>query len=372
MRRVIPDSGRRACRRRLGSVLIAGTLAATLSPVAGSAAPSAALSRPPTVAVGPVDRAVDRPVDRAAGPTERPVARAVLAVSIDALNPAAIRRLGRDRAPTLHRLMRQGAWTFNARTVVEETVTLPNHTSMVTDRPIDTDDDGHGVDWNDDRTSPSTVHEAAGEDVSSVFREVHEAGRRTAMFTGKPKLGLFERSWATEISRDVIEPDTAAMSRVVRLDIRDRRRAFRFVHFRDPDAVGHEEGFMSTEYLAAVARVDRFLGGILRALWRSGRTDETVVVVTSDHGGEGDSHDDPTRLVDYRVPFIVKGPGVARRADLYDLNPRREDPGTTQPDYDAADQPIRNAELGNLALDVLGLDAVEGSTINDAQDLRVR
>src|SRR5918998_4993950 len=60
----------------------------------------------------------------------------VLAISIDGLNPAALRRLGRTGTPHIHELMRTGASTLNARTEHELTLTLPNHTGMVTGRRV--------------------------------------------------------------------------------------------------------------------------------------------------------------------------------------------------------------------------------------------
>jgi len=313
-------------------------------------------------------------VDPAAGPDPAPVATSVLAVSIDGLNPRAIRKLGRDRAPTLHWLRRRGVSTLNARSEVEQTETLPNHTSMISDRRIDATHEGHGVTWNDDRLTPATVQEAAGHDVSSVFGRVHEAGLRTGLFASKTKFSLFERSWPEEVDRTVVRTRTLRLARVVRRDIRRHERAFRFVHLADPDHAGHDHGFMSRPYLRAVERADHQLGTLLHALRAARLARETVVIVTSDHGGGAgaDHHDDPTRLVNARVPFLVKGPGVARGALLYDLNPHYRDPHRRIPGYGADRQPVRNGALGNLALDVLGLEAVPGSGINEAQDLRVR
>ena len=75
---------------------------------------------------------VAQPAD--ASPAPEAVRRAaditrVVVISVDGLNPDAITQLGATGTPTFHRLMSEGAWTFNARTEVEQTVTLPNHTA---------------------------------------------------------------------------------------------------------------------------------------------------------------------------------------------------------------------------------------------------
>jgi hypothetical protein len=96
----------------------------------------------------PDDQSADDPIDH------------VIAISIDGLNPRAIEELGKSRTPAFHRLMREGAFTLNARTVREKTSTTPNHTAMLTGRRVDAKHGGHGYTENFDNSS--TIHKAAG------------------------------------------------------------------------------------------------------------------------------------------------------------------------------------------------------------------
>lgn len=293
----------------------------------------------------------------------------VLAISVDGLTPRALRVLGPRGAPALHELEREGAGTRNARTAYELTVTLPNHTGMLTGRPVDPARGGHGVVVNDD--SGTTVHDAAGEQVDSVFDVVREAGGSTALFTAKAKFGLYDRTWPEGIDRFAYEKDTAALVELAVADLLGERRAFTFLHLSAPDVAGHAHGWMSRPYLDAVREADRALGRLLDAADADpGLSSGLAVLLTSDHGGRGPTHTDPTRPADYTVPFLVRGPGVPAGADLYDLNPQLADPGAGRPSYDGP-QPVRNGDLANLATDLLGLGPVPGSTFDAAQDVEV-
>jgi predicted AlkP superfamily pyrophosphatase or phosphodiesterase len=298
-----------------------------------------------------------------------PVTR-VLAISIDGLRSSAITQLGRAGTPTLHRLMAQGASTLNARTEREMTVTLPNHTGMVTGRRILASRGGHGVTWNDDRLRPRTVQQAAGHDVSSVFRVAHNAGRGTAVFASKTKFSLFERSWGAAIDRYRMRFDNSLLARMTRRDLLTHNRGFTFLHLSAPDNAGHARGWNSPAYREAVRATDRRLGRIVATINGHARLREhLVLLVTADHGGAGRNHGDATRLVNYRIPFVVWGPTVARGAGLYGLNSDYANPRDRRTRYSDPRQPVRNGAVANLALDLLGLGAVRGSEHDRAQDL---
>ena len=308
----------------------------------------------------------------------------VVAISVDGLNPAAIRRLGRSGAPNLYRLIDEGASTLNARTAYERTITLPNHTGMVTGRWV-TKTGGHRVTFNSD--NGSTVHRTAGSYVRSMFDVAHNRGNRTAFYATKEKFDFLDRSWngthgardtvgvdngRDKISRYFVDTEPANVSRLI-ARLSTAPDPLSFVHLAYPDRAGHASGFMSTPYLEAVQQTDTQVGRILNAITASSfLRAHTNVVLTSDHGGLGASHSDATILANYRVPFMVWGIGVARGTDLYALNPGdRRDPGVVRPTY-AGVQPIRNGEVANLVLDLLDLPSVPGSTTNAWQGLSVR
>ncbi len=300
----------------------------------------------------------------------------VLIVTLDALGSNAVRRLGRDRMPTLHRLMRRGASTLNARTVREQTTTLPNHTSIVTGRRVDASRGGHGVFWNDERLAPRTVQDAAGHRVASVFSAVDSDRRDPALFTSKQKLSLFERSWPAGVDRFVLRERNPRLVRAARPDLVEHRRALTFLHLSLPDDAGHEHGFSSREFDAAVTRADRLLGKVVTTIESRPRLrDHMTLIVTADHGGRGPppGHFDPTKRASFRVPFVVWGVGVAADADLYELNDDYRDPGRRRTTYGAKRPPVRNGDAANLATRLLGLGRVPGSEFGfDRTRLTVR
>jgi Type I phosphodiesterase / nucleotide pyrophosphatase len=333
---------------------------------ASSVSPVAKKTVEPT---SPTDEAADNAVDR------------VIAISIDGLNPHAIRELGKSRTPTFHRLMREGAYTLNARTVHEQTSTMPNHTAMLTGRRVEQRHGGHGYTVNFD--NGGTVHQAAGDYVASVFDVVHDNGRSTALFASKAKFRLYKRTWNTHGARDrtgrndgrakidrvTIDRNNTRLVARLTADLRRSPREFTFVHLSLPDRVGHAHSFMGNKYLDAVQRTDRLLGRIVNTV--ADRPDlrrDTLVLLTADHGGRGAAHYTPSDPQDYRIPFMAWGPGVPAGRELYDLSPSIESPGDSRTSYHGK-QPIRNADIANVAADALDLPRVPGSEFDSLRTL---
>ena len=366
----------------VAALLLAGC-AGDADPQAGqSPTPTAASSSSPPSPPGPpgTPTPTAAPTSSAASPTELPVEpapprkprpRDVLAISVDGLNPDALVELGPGRVPAFTRLLEEGAATLEARTEVELTVTLPNHTGMLTGRRVDAARGGHGLTWNDELPG-RIVPGPDGDGVASVFDVVHQAGGSTALFAGKDKFATFDRSWPEAIDRFEVDGDPGALVDDVRADLVTADRRLTFVHLSPPDLAGHASGWLSPAYLGSVEETDRLLGELLDTVTGTPRlARRLVVVLTADHGGRrgADQHDDARDPANYTVPFVVWGRGIAP-ADLYALNQDYADPGDGQPSYDGP-QPVRNGDLANLVTDLLGLGPVPGSELDADQDLDV-
>lgn len=314
---------------------------------------------------------------------DEPVER-VIHISIDGLRSDYVTQ---ELMPVLHGMRQEGVSTLNARNDPSFTNTLPNHTSQVTGRPVD-GPDGHGVDFNDD--NGETVHEQNDRYVASVYDVVHDNGLRTAAYTGKDKFEVHRRSWNSENGAQDLtgeddgrgkidtylqdSPDDAAEAFLEELDDHEDL-AYTFFHIRYPDSAGHGSEWGSSEYSDAVEESDDVLGTIMAAV-RSNPdwSDTTAVIVTADHGGPigDDSHYDHELEGNYTIPFVVWAPEAKAGGDLYSLNPTsRRNPGTAEVGLSGT-QPVRGHEVGNLALDLLGLTPIPGSVFNADFDLALR
>ena len=103
--------------------------------------------------------------------------------------------------------------------------------------------------------------------------------------------------------------------------------ALAFVHFSDPDELGHSKGWMSSAQRNAIANSDRCLGIIYEALERSGLIDDTLIIVSADHGGHNKVHSG-AKKIDREIPWIACGPGV-REDYVMEIPPSTMDTAAT-------------------------------------------
>lgn len=319
------------------------------------------------------------------GRADLPTYQDVLVISIDGLRSDALLAVSEDRIPHFTRLM-TGAFTLNARTDPDYTVTMPNHTGMVTSRTVK-GPGGHGWASNDPKEGDH-IEEHLSAEVSNAFRAAKDAGMGSSMFVTKLKFRLMPWTWNDDEQdpaiQDFVLEHKASRPALKQLQdhllARKDEQDFIFVHLHDMDTRGHADGWNLTRnspYLQTMFEVDAMLGELLAVIdGDEALASSTAIILTSDHGGGVpylNHHGQGLQWVNYVIPFIVWTSDGQASGELYELNPQaRQDPSLTMPAFDAWPPPVRNLDAGNLALGLLGLEPLVGSNVNAGQELAIR
>lgn len=231
----------------------------------------------------------------------------VFIVSFDQGNPELIRT---NDLPTFHQMATEGTRTWNAYTIVPP-LTLPSHTSMLTGVGVQK----HQITWNDYQPTNGMVK------VPTIFSLAKERGLKTAMFVGKEKFKHLELPGTIdELVWPRPDDDAKSVAKAFAAEFGKTKPNLCFIHFRDPDTVGHKTGAYSVEKIQALKDCDVALKIIKDAVAAAGVLDQSVFILTADHGShdtknkEGKtigSHSD-ARSEDVTIPWVVWGRGVKK------------------------------------------------------------
>lgn len=126
----------------------------------------------------------------------------------------------------------------------------------------------------------------------SIFRVIREArpDAKLASFVSWYAInnGIIEHNLGVEMgeTKDV-DPEIARMAVHY---LSDNAPTMLFVHFGSPDVVGEKEGFGTAAQLEAITSLDTYIGWIYDQLKLKNLLDDTLFIVTADHGGKGKTH----------------------------------------------------------------------------------
>ena len=317
----------------------------------------------------------------------------VIVLSVDGLRPDAIDGPEDGPLPGFRRILK-GPHTLQARTDPDTTITLPNHVSMLTSRPVG-GPGGHG--WTENNDPPAvrhggTLHLRRGSYVAGMFDVAHDHGVATAVIATKSKFSLIAQSYddaagapdTTGADDGKSKVDLFACARATkdafRLAAAQLRsgapRTLTLLHIGETDATGHAHAWdmaAGSRYRTAVANVDAALDAFLSGLdAEPSLRGRVAIVMTADHGGGAPplSHTDPRAPVNFLLPFAA---WLGQDGTPEDLVAHRRAVVAAQEHVplEASPPPIRSAEAGNLALQLLRLPPIPGSSANAAQDLRL-
>jgi choline-sulfatase len=235
------------------------------------------------------------------------------------------------RTPALDRLAAEGVRCADA--VSAAPITLPSHSTILTGLYPP----AHGV--RDNGTF------ALGDDAVTLAERLKRAGYRTQAIVSALVLnrrynlgqgfdGYDDDLWSEDqpklfLIRSRPGPKTAA--RAVRWlegwsEERPRRPFFLWMHLFDahqPYTAPTAERLRSpTVYDAEIAVLDRAVGEVLDELRHQGELDDTLVVVTADHGESLGEHGEKTHAIfiydaTVRVPLLLRYPRLLPRGEIY-------------------------------------------------------
>ena len=126
----------------------------------------------------------------------------------------------------------------------------------------------------------------------SIFRVAREAHpeAKLASFVSWYAInnGIIEHNLGVEMgeTKDV-DPEIARMTVQY---LSDNAPMLLFVHFGSPDVVGEKQGFGTEAQLKAISDLDTYIGWIYDQLKLKNLLDDTLFLVTADHGGKGKTH----------------------------------------------------------------------------------
>jgi len=233
------------------------------------------------------------------------VKRAVI-ISIDGLRPDLLLRA---RTPHLRGLMEQGSYTMWARTT-EMSITLPSHTSMVTG----VTPDYHRIIWN-------YYIKNVYPDVPTIFELAQRMGYTTALCSGKTKfhelcspgsVNWTDVFWENATRKVGPDLDTAEAACSI---LRRYQPNVLFMHLGQVDETGHGIGWATPQQIAAIERADAAVGQLMDALREMQLFDQTLIIISADHGGQGKTHG-PNDPRSRHIPWIAVGPGIKKDYDL--------------------------------------------------------
>jgi arylsulfatase A-like enzyme len=224
----------------------------------------------------------------------------VLIVSIDGLRPDALQSAD---TPNLDQLIERGSVSWTAQTVLPS-VTLPSTASMLSGSSPDV----HGVRWNVYDLQRGYVA------LPTLFSVVHDAGLSTALVVGKAKLEHIAVPGTVDTYAYVIGSD-ADIAGFAAEQLRQAPPDLLVVHLPGVDSAGHAHGWVTSPQIASVTVADEAVGLLLTTLEDIGQLESTLIIVTADHGGIGQSHggSEPESMT---IPWIIAGPGVREGHEL--------------------------------------------------------
>lgn len=235
-------------------------------------------------------------------------ARHVILIGVDGLGAYAF--AGAD-APAMKKMMYKGAWTLKARSVLPSS-SADNWASVL----MGSGTEVHGyTEWDSKKPELPSRDTTEYGMFPTIFylAKTQRPELKTAVIYEWGGIGyLFEKS-CVNYHRQITGDSLVALE--AGEHIKKEKPNLLFIHFSDVDGVGHNIGHNTPQYYRQVNKMDSYVQQILQAVEEAGIENETLVLLTADHGGINKGHGGKT-LMEVEIPWIAYGRAVKKKGEL--------------------------------------------------------
>ncbi len=235
-------------------------------------------------------------------------AKHVILIGSDGLGAYAF---DKAKIPNIRRMMSEGSYSLQARAVLPSSSAV-NWASMI----MGSGSELHGyTEWGS--KTPELPSRIVGEEgiYPSIFSLINEQLPEEPMGVSYTWGGigyLFEKQLVDLDHHGKTDEETAEIAIGFFVE---KKPALTFIHFDQPDGAGHEIGHDTPEYYEAVEEIDRLVGLVLDAVEEAGMMDDTIIILSSDHGGVGKGHGGKS-LLEVEIPWIIYGKEIPASGKL--------------------------------------------------------
>jgi predicted AlkP superfamily pyrophosphatase or phosphodiesterase len=212
--------------------------------------------------------------------------------------------------PNVKQLMADGAYTLKKRSVFPSSSAV-NWASMF----MGAGPELHGYTaWNSqkpDLPSRTVTHYGIFPTVFGLLRDAYPDAEIGNIYEWDG-IGYLVETEAINFTQEIVNHDTQYAITSVACDYIKKSKPNLFSIIIDqPDHVGHSDGHDTPAYYEVLTMLDGYIGHIIQATKDAGIYDETIFILTGDHGGIDKGHGGIT-LEEMETPFIISGKNIKK------------------------------------------------------------
>lgn len=218
--------------------------------------------------------------------------------------------------PNVKALMDRGAWTLKKRSVLPSSSAI-NWASIF----MGVGTEGHGyTQWGSQTPEIPSIATSENGIFPTIFTILRQQKpeAESGLIYEWPGIAYLTDTLSTSFHKNVpvaAENDSSPITAEAVSYITSRKPLLLAVVYDNPDHVGHTAGHDTPQLYDILAYLDTQIGRIIQATKDAGIYDDTVFIISSDHGGIDKGHGGIT-LREMETPLIMAGPGIRNIGEL--------------------------------------------------------